>query len=242
VAKREEALRSVCAEETGKAPCCDHSPLPALLHTPTPNRSPGGRSIVSKPAQLQLTQKLNDDVAADVHAVPALSPVPAVSNIPKELPSHLSSPPAKPVKGISSPDAEAGQQAEEAVEAAMQHLDRMRRLSTPGKGNSSMLTAMFEQREKDAAEFKQQQQSRRQPFRRRSSGSVGALTSRLEARLESKPAAPEFFPQPRDDRSQVCQSARLPRNSDEGFAMQKAPAAKTSLQELLRQDQLNTSV
>jgi len=242
VATREEALRSGAAEETGKAPCCDHSPLPALLHTPTPNRSPGGRFFVSKPEQLQLTQKLNDDTVADVHAVPAMPVVTPVGGMPKELPSHLSSPRAKPAKGVSSPGFEAGHQAEEAVEAAMQHLDRMRRLSTPGKGNSSVLTAMFEQRVSDTAEFKKQQKKERQPFRRRSSGSVGALTSRLETRLDAKPAAPELLPQTRDDRSKLCHSARLPRSSDEGLASQQAAAPKLSLQRLLRQDQLNTSV
>merc|ERR1719210_265345 len=108
---------------------------------------------------------------------------------------------------------EAVSQTTDAFQAPVVELDRMRRMSTPGKGNSSMLTAMFEQRVAVATELKQQP-PKRSVHRRR----VGSLCSARESRssipelrpqrlLASSASASSIAGSVKDGRFELCTSA-----------------------------------
>jgi len=282
VAKREEALRDEKAfpvsspwKEEVKAPWVEETTPSmkhalALLCTPTPSRS-----TLSKPVQLQMTLKSVDDAVAVEPTVPAVPPVPLFGETSVEPATQVSSSPtqATPFSSPSpfpSPSVEAGSQKEEAsqpeegsqkeweyAQATTQYLDRMRRLTgTPGKGNSSMLKAMFEQRVLDVAEQKKESQPKRQAFRRRSSGSVGAVTSTQRECTQQKPevhaqrsltssssASMLVSASSSLGKDRPLHSARTSQSSfEEELAALKGPAPKVTLQDLLRQDEVKEEI
>jgi len=220
--------RTFMVEEDKKATWGEASTTPsvlkrALLCTPTPLRSSPRRIAAEGPREPQggLGQPARRDdfyVEPFCEARPTESAAAPLWSPAAETPSQPASPSPnveeteeaptyQPVAPVVSLPVDATSQVQEAARAAMQHLDRARRLSAsggrssriepppssgvssrsgsrepsppPAKGSAGSLTALFEQRSFEAlAKQRQFEKDKSQAQRRRSAGSVGAITGR----------------------------------------------------------------